>query len=51
MDYDAIRAGCATSSVAGLFRSRAHRAFGEVAAVRHLPFVVSLDQDGTGQPQ
>ena len=52
MDYDAISAGRA-HLLGRLLRSveEDQGSFGEVAAVAHLPFVVGLDQDRSGQPE
>ena len=51
-NYDAIRSGCATSCSGCVGRvGQGNGAFGEVAPVRDLPFVVGLDQHGAGQAE
>ena len=51
LDYDAICAGCATSSTELEEAASGLGSFGEVAAVGHLRFVVGLDQDGAGEAE
>jgi hypothetical protein len=52
LDHDAIRAGLRhLLGLVGLGLELGRGAFGQVAAVADLPFVVGFDQDGAGQAQ
>jgi hypothetical protein len=46
-----MSSGCATSDGGVAAGERGHGAFGEVAAVSGLPFVVGFDQYGAGEPE